>query len=281
MPPAVTGHHRILAVVADPVSQARTPGMANALLRSRGLDADWVLIPLHVAADGLAAFIAGIRTVHNFDGVVVSMPHKIAVTALLDELTPAARLAGAVNVVRRSADGRLTGTLLDGEGFVGGLAAHGHTVRGAHVLMAGAGGAAAAIAFALGQHGARSLCILNRSTARAEVLAARVRAACPGLAVTTVPDAATGYDMAINATPLGMRDGDPLPFSNDLIERSALVAECVIAPERTRLLETAAAVGKATHEGVPMLEAQMALMLDFFGVGAPAGARVDGRARHE
>ena len=78
-----------------------------------------------------------------------------------------------------------------------------------------------------------------------------------------------------------MRDGDPLPFSNDLIERSALVAECVIAPERTRLLETAAAVGKATHAGVPMLEAQMALMLDFFGVGAPAGARVDGRARHE
>jgi shikimate dehydrogenase len=281
MPPAVTGHTRILAVVADPVSQARTPGMANALLESRGLAADWVLVPLHVTADGLAAFIAGIRSIRNFDGAVVSMPHKIAVAALLDELTPAARLAGAVNVVRRNGDGRLTGTLLDGEGFVGGLRAHGHEVRGAHVLMAGAGGAAAAIAFALGQRGAESLCIANRSAARAELLAARVRAACPGFAVTVAPDPARTYDMAINATPLGMREGDPLPFSHGAIERAALVAECVIAPERTRLLDTAAVLGKATHTGVPMLEAQMELMLEFLGVDQPDGVRAERRGRYE
>jgi shikimate dehydrogenase len=281
MPPAVTGHTRILAVVADPVSQARTPGMANAMLERRGLAADWVLVPLHVAADGFADFVAGIRTIRNFDGAVVSMPHKIVVASLVDELTPAARLAGAVNVIRRSNDGRLTGTLLDGEGFVAGLQTRGHAVRGARVVMAGAGGAAAAIAFALGQHGASSLCLSNRSAAKAEALATRVRAACPGFSVTTETNTTSRYDMAINATPLGMRDGDPLPFSESLIERSALVAECVLAPERTRLLEAAASHGKATHTGVPMLEAQMALMLEFFGVGESGSAGAERRERHE
>jgi len=92
-------------------------------------------------------------------GAFVSMPHKAAIVPLLDELTPEARLVGAVNVVRRAADGRLIGTVLDSEGFVAGLRSAGHEVAGASYLLMGAGGAAAAIAFALAAHGCASLTI--------------------------------------------------------------------------------------------------------------------------
>ncbi len=104
------------------------------------------------------------------------MPHKTAIVALLDELTPEARQVGAVNVVRRAPDGRLHGTILDGEGFVAGLASARHRVDGSACLLMGAGGAAAAIAFALAAHGCRELTVANRTAAKSTALAARVSA---------------------------------------------------------------------------------------------------------
>jgi shikimate dehydrogenase len=220
---------------------------------------------MHVPAPGFPAFLAGVRAVRNFAGAVISMPHKVVAAGLVDELTPAARLAGAVNVIRRADDGRLTGTLLDGEGFVAGLRAAGHEVAGARIGLAGAGGAAAAIAFALVGHGCAALTIVNRSAARAADLVDRIRGALPGapVAAGTVP--AGSLDVLINATPLGMPADDPLPFDAEVVGRAELVAECVIAPERTALLDLAARLGKRIHTGVPMLEAQIDLMLEFMG----------------
>lgn len=264
----ITGATQILGVIADPVAQARSPGMANALLARRGALGRFVLLPMHVAADGLAEALAGLRQMRNFAGAIVSMPHKSAALALLDEVTDEARQVGAINVVRRNRDGRLRGTILDGEGFVAGLRAAGHEVAGTSCLLAGAGGAAAAIAFALAAHGCASLTIANRTRARAEALAMRVRQAFPDLDVRGGDAAAGGYDLAINATSLGMREGDALPFPRDVVAASTLVAECVIAPEMTRLLQTARDAGRAIHTGVPMLAAQMELMLDFMTAAA-------------
>jgi len=261
----ISGHTRLLGVVADPVKQARTPGMANALLDKRGLFGTFVLVPMHVSSDGFESFIAGIRCIKNFSGAVLSMPHKVVAAHLVDELTDEARLAGAVNVIRRLDDGRLVGTILDGEGFVAGLQSEGHSVRGASVLMAGAGGAASALAFALAKHGVSALYIQNRSPQRASDLARRVASAYPSVKVSTSCDESARFDLAVNATSLGMAQGDELPISLALIERSVLVAECVIAPEMTELLKAASAMGKRIHTGVPMLSAQMNLMLDFMG----------------
>jgi shikimate dehydrogenase len=221
---------------------------------------------MQVPAGALGDVIAGLRPIGNFAGAIVSMPHKTTIVTLLDELTPAARLVGAVNVLRRTVDGRLIGTVLDGEGFVAGLRSAGHEIAGASCLLVGAGGAAAAIAFALAAHGCRSLTITNRTAAKAASLASRVRAGFPDVQIRHGDASDGAYDVAINATSLGMNAGDELPMTLEVVERSALIAECVLAPSMTRLLESARARNRLIHTGVPMLAAQIDLMLRFMGV---------------
>jgi shikimate dehydrogenase len=260
----ISGATKILALIADPVVQARSPGLATTILQRRGRFGEFVFVPLQTPDGALADVVAAIRRIPNVAGAVVSMPHKQAILPLLDEVLPDGRVVGAVNVVRRDADGRLTGTTLDGEGFVAGLDGAGHGVRGRTCVMAGAGGAGSAIAFALARHGCASLAILNRTQAKADALATHVRAAFPGLDVRADDDRRS-FDVAVNATSLGMRTGDALPMSRDLVGRSALVAECVLAPDMTPLLELARALGRTIHPGLPMLTAQMDLLLDFMG----------------
>jgi len=241
--------------------------MANALLEQRHQFGAFALLPMHVSSDGLVAFVAALRQVQNFSGAVVSRPHKSIMAELVDELTEEGKLVGAVNVIRRRADGWLVGTILDGEGFVGGLKDSGHRVAGTSCLLVGAGGAASAIAFSLAKHGCSSICVANRTRSKAESLAERVRQAFPGVDVTTEISSTSHFDISINGTSLGMNPADELPFSSSVVERSSLVAECVIAPEMTRLLETAKNHGCAIHTGVPMLAAQMEMMLSFMGTG--------------
>lgn len=256
----ITGRTALLAIVADPVAQARAPILVNRALAERGVDA--VLVPFHVGTDGLAPLVRALRSVKNLAGAVFSMPHKTALVALLDEVTSAARQVGACNVVRREADGRLVGTMYDGEGFVAGLRSAGHDVRGRRVFLAGAGGAAAAIAFALGKHGAEALTIHNRTTATADSLATRVRGAWPALRVSLGSDP-RGHDVVVNATSLGMRSGDPLPLDVDGLGPGTLAAEVVISAAPTPFLAAAAARGATVHPGEPMLAAQIELILGY------------------
>jgi shikimate dehydrogenase len=258
--PAISGRTTVLAIVGDPLGQARTPALVNAALAARGLDA--VLVALHVPREALRAVVDGLRAVRNFAGTVVTMPHKSAVAGLLDDLAPAARRIGAVNVARREAQGRLVGTMLDGEGFVAGLRRAGHEVRNRRVFLAGAGGAAGAIAFALAEHGAAALTIHNRTATRAEALVARVGGLWPALDVRRGDDPA-GHDLVVNATSLGMRDDDALPIDPARLGPGMLVAEVVIRPAPTLLLAEAARGGAATHGGETMLQAQVDLMIDF------------------
>ncbi len=265
----ITGRTWIVGVMADPVAQARALDVGNALLRSRGQHDAFVIVPLQVAADGLEAVVNGMRKTKNLAGTMVSMPHKQKIMSLLDACSAEAQLGGAVNVVRRTADGRLEGHLLDGEGFVAGLVSAGHPVRGASCVLAGAGGAASAIAFALVRNGCKTLTILNRTPSRAEEVISRIQQAFPDAQVATrVPDEGT-IDIAINGTSLGMRADDELPFDPALVARCGVVAECVVAPEMTRLLQLAEQKGCKTHKGIHMLQAQIVDLLEYMGAGAP------------
>jgi len=257
----ISGRTGVLAILADPVEQARAPSLVNAALAARGLDA--VLVPMHVRAGDLARVLDALRAIQNFTGCVVSMPHKEALLPLLDEVTPEARQVGACNVVRREADGRLVGTMFDGEGFVTGLRRAGHDVTGRRVFMTGAGGAAAGIAFAVVKHGAAALTIHNRSAARAEALAAAVRAAYPRTSVAVGGADPRGHDVVVNATSVGMRPGDGLPLDPAGLGPGTVAAEVVITPETTPFLAEAQRRGAAAHYGKPMLEAQIDLMIDF------------------
>ena len=248
-------------ILGDPLAQASSPRLMNALFAQQGRDA--VFVAQQVRAGDLAAAITGLRATQNLRGAVVTMPHKVAVVSLLDALEPDAAAVGACNVLRRERDGRLVGANLDGEGFVAGLRRAGHEVRGARAFLAGAGGAAAGIALALGRHGAASLAIHNRTRSSAESLAGRVRAACPGFAVSVAGPSPEGCDLVVNATSLGMKPDDPAPLDVGGLALDARVAEAPIRPEPTRLLAEAAARGCRTHGGLPMLAAQIEQLLDF------------------
>ena len=235
--------------------------MVNELLEAHG-EASHVLVPMQVQASDLGAFMRSLRHLTNFDGAVVTMPHKTAMYRLVDMRTAAAEIAGAVNVIRRRPDGRFEGALFDGEGFVAGLRTAGHEVAGKDCLVMGAGGAASAVAAALLAQGCGRLHLANRTLSSRVALAERLRRAFP--ASWIVEGEPTGdFDIAVNATSLGMKESDPLPCSVETIDRATLVAECVLAPERTRLLEVAEARGKRVHGGVAMLRAQMGLMLSY------------------
>ena len=259
----ISGRTRLLGVLADPVAQARSPAIANALLEQCGLFGEYVLVPLHASSDDLIHVIDGLRHLQNFAGTIVSMPHKSAVVSLLDEVSPEVHLIGAANVIRREPDGRLVGVVFDGEGFISGLHSAGYKVRGKTCFIAGAGGAASAVAFALAKYGCASLTITNRTGEKAHILAAKIEQAWPQTHVQVGVQTTHSYDIAINGTSLGMKPDDELPIPVEIIDRAILVAECVIAPEMTRLLKIAKTRGRAIHTGVPMLTEQMNLMLRF------------------
>ncbi len=262
--PGITGRTRLFAILADPVAHVRTPQGFNALAAARGHDG--VMVPLQVSASGLPAAVAGLRAMANLGGFVVTVPHKTAIVPLLDTLTPAAAQVGAVNVVRREADGTLAGQILDGIGFVAGLRAAGHEPRGRSVYLAGAGGAACAIAFALAEAGASRLTIHNRTVERAVGLLTRLQAAFPGLPLALGTRDPSGHDILVNATTRGLREGDPPPLDVAALTPDQLVAEIIMEPAVTPLLAAATAAGCRTHPGLPMLSCQLELMAAWMGL---------------
>lgn len=262
----ITGNTRVFGIVADPIAQVRTPEVLNAYFTAHGIDA--VMVPLHVPAAGLAQAWQGMRAMRNLGGWIVTVPHKNAVASLCDALGPAASVIGAVNAVRRLDDGRLVGDMFDGAGFVGGLRGQGHDPAGRSVLLVGAGGAAAAIAHALAQAGVGRLGIANRTLARADEIAQRVRQAFPDADVQACDADPRGYDMVVNATSLGMRPDDALPLDVNLLDARTLVAEIIMKPAETPLLQVAKQRGCPIHAGRHMLDAQAALMARFL-LGEP------------
>lgn len=261
----VTGATRIFAIVADPVAHVRTPQVINARFAQAGYDG--VLVPFHVPPGHLAAAFAAFRGFRNLGGWIVTVPHKSAAVALCDELTPLARRVGAVNCVRRDPDGRLVGAILDGTGFVEGLRGEGIDPTGRSVHLAGAGGAACAIAFALCEAGVAHLSIANRSAGKRDELVARLARHYPVSVVTGEGEAAEA-EIVVNGTSLGLRPDDPSPVDEAQLRPHQIVAEVVMEPELTPLLRAAQARGCRIHLGRHMLEAQAAAMIDHMTAGA-------------
>jgi shikimate dehydrogenase len=259
----ITGRTRLYAIVADPVGHVRTPMVFNARFAAKGTDA--VLVPLHVPPAGLPDLFRAARAMKNLGGLIVTVPHKSAAVALCDEVSDMARAIGAVNTIRREPDGRLLGEMFDGPGFLAGLRQEGIEPRGRSVLLSGAGGAANAIAFVLAQAGVARLTIANRTSARAEELAARVRRYAPTVEISAGPPDPTGHELVVNATSLGLKEEDALPLDVDRLTPGMIVAEIIMIPEQTKLLREAARRGCRVHLGRHMLDTQVELMARFIG----------------
>jgi shikimate dehydrogenase len=252
---------RIFGIIGDPIAQARSPEVFNALFRQRGVDA--VMVPLHVGGAELEPVLQGLRGVRNLGGLVITVPHKPAAAALLRRRSERVAISGVANVLRPVADG-WDGELFDGEGFALGLAARGFGLTGKNCAVVGAGGAGSAIALALAARRIAALSLWDIDQGRAAALAQRLAPHC-AVPITIRPPG-TETDLAVNATPLGMRPDDPLPFEVSGLGANVLVADAVMKPPLTRLLIAARERGCATQEGRHMLDHQVEAIWKFFGL---------------
>lgn len=252
----VTAATRVCFMVGRPVDKARTPAVFNAWAGRSGRDV--VMAGLAVGADGVAPLFEAMRHWENCAGAVVTYPHKQAAFCQLDEADASARFNEACNVVRREPDGRLVGTMTDGIGCVGAMERNGVRLDGADMLLVGAGGAGSAIAHEAARRGAGRIVVLDLDAERRDGLVRRLSQAFPGLSATAELSAGFRFDIACNATPLGMNGEEALPFDVGQLSDRTLVVDVIPTPAMTPWLEAARARGLRVQTGPEMVAGQFA-----------------------
>jgi shikimate dehydrogenase len=211
------------------------------------------------------AFLKSVFTLTNIRGALVTMPHKVVTVGLLDEVTPTVKVAGACNAVKRTSDGRLVGDMFDGAGFVRGVQRKGLELKGARVLVVGSGGVGCAIAASLAGSGIAAISLYDVNTGSADALAQRIRDNYPNIEVHTGSNDPAGMELVVNATPMGMNEGDPLPMDVARLDPSTFVGEVVMKSDMTAFLTAAQARGCPVQIGTDMLFEQIPAYLEFFG----------------
>jgi shikimate dehydrogenase len=263
---AVNGATRLYGTIGDPIRQLRATEVMGQVFAAVGANAVW--LPFEGGADLLPLMLDALAKMRNLGGFTVTIPHKTAILPLLTRTTKRAQASGSVNLVKRDKDGVLCGDIVDGTGFVRGLEAQGHKVKGASVWLVGLGGAGGAIAAALCEAGVGRLLVSELNDARGDAALARLTKHYPNIPVATVDAPPKGIHFAVNATPLGLRTGDPLPFDPMQVDADVVVAEVIMSPVETPLLQRARTHGRHIHHGRHMLDNQVPLYLEWFGIDA-------------
>ena len=258
----IDGNTQIIAHIGYPTHSFKSPLIYNPWLESCG--ANVVVVPMGCQADPFPALLRAVFSLVNLRGALITMPHKVTTTTLVDELLPAARIAGSCNAVRRLPDGRLQGDMFDGEGFVRGVARKGLRLKGARALVVGCGGVGSAIAASLAAAGVASISLYDMNQQACSGLAQRLLGHYPTLRVLTGSNDAAGHNLVVNATPMGMNEGDPLPLDVARLESSCFVGEVVMRTDMTAFLKAAEARGCAVQIGADMLFEQIPAYLQFF-----------------
>ncbi|MDQ4420591.1 shikimate dehydrogenase [Sphingobium sp. DEHP117] len=250
-------------VIGDPIAHSKSPLIHNFWLNKLGIEAEYR--KTHVKPAELAAYFLKRRADPDWLGCNVTIPHKVAVMEYVSDPGRVGDLIGAMNTIACETGGPLIGTNTDAGGFLGPLLSSGF--KGRSVCIIGAGGAARAILYALGQIGVRELTVMARDTAKGQALLDRA-----GLAGTVISlDAPLpAADLVVNSSPLGMAGQPPLDVDLAPLPSHSVVYDIVYAPLDTPLLVQARERGLAAIDGLEMLIGQAALAFDIFFDAQPA-----------
>ncbi|MEY4345913.1 MAG: hypothetical protein RL032_1745 [Pseudomonadota bacterium] len=259
----INGNTEIIAHIGYPTHSFKSPMIYNPYFEQAGINA--IVVPMGCQVPEYPAFLKAVFGLTNIRGALITMPHKVTTVGLLDEVTPTVRVAGACNAVKRLADGRLVGDMFDGAGFVRGVQRKGLNLAGAKVLVVGSGGVGCAIAASLAAAGIASIRLFDVNTASADGLGQRLKQNYPQIEVQVGSSDPTGCDLVVNATPMGMNEGDPLPLDVSKLAASTFVGEVVMRTEMTAFLTAAKARGCAVQVGSDMLFEQIPAYLEYFG----------------
>ena len=261
----ISGKTALIAHIGYPTETFKAPMIYNPWFDKHGIDA--VVVPMGVKAEDYPTSFASIFKFTNIHGALITMPHKVTTVGMVDELSTTAKIAGSCNAVLKRADGSLLGDMFDGSGFVRGIIRKGFVCQGARCLVVGSGGVGSAIAASLAAAGVAAISLFDTNRASSEALAGRLSTHYPALSVSVTANDPAGYDLVVNATPLGMKPGDPLPFDVARLAASTFVGEVVMKQEITPLLEAARAKGCRYQVGTDMLFEMIPAYLEFFGFG--------------
>ena len=258
----INGNTQLIAHIGYPTHTFKSPMIYNPYFEEAGINT--VVVPMGCKPEDFTVFLKSVFSLTNICGALITMPHKVAVVGLLDEVTPTVRVAGACNAVKKLADGRLVGDMFDGAGFVRGVQRKGFDLTGKRVLVVGAGGVGSAIAASLAGAGIAAISLFDVNTAGCEALAQRLKDNYPAIVVQTGSNDPAGFDLVVNATPMGMNEGDPLPMDVSRLSPDTFVGEVVMRHETTAFLAAAQAHGCHTQVGSDMLFEQIPAYLEYF-----------------
>lgn len=259
----ITGHTKLIAHIGYPTEAFKAPMIYNPFFEKYGIDA--VVMPMGCRSEDYAAFLPAIFTLTNIRGALITMPHKVSTLPLLDEISPTASIAGACNAVKRDAAGKLVGDMFDGEGFARGLERKDQAIAGKDILVVGSGGVGSAIAASLAARAPRMLRLYDVNQSLSNALRDRLLSHFPALTISTTNNDPEGCDIVVNATPLGMNPGDPMPVDIARLAPGTFVGEVVMKQETTAFLAAAIARGCRVQFGIDMLFEQIPAYLEFFG----------------
>jgi shikimate dehydrogenase len=259
----ITGNTELIAHIGYPTHTFKSPMIYNPYFEQAGINA--VVIPMGCQVSDYPLLLKSIFTLTNIRGALITMPHKVTTVSLLDEVTATVRVAGACNAVKRTANGKLLGDMFDGEGFVRGVQRKGLNLKGKRALVVGSGGVGCAIAASLAAAGISEIRLFDVNSASADALGLRLQQHYPTIKVTTGSNDPSGFDLVVNATPMGMNEQDALPLDVDRLSADTFVGEVVMRTEMTAFLSAAKARGCAVQVGSDMLFEQIPAYLEFFG----------------
>lgn len=255
----LNGSTRLYFVVGHPVLQVKSPEGVSQELINKGLNA--IVTAADVKPEHFPAFVQSSKHMLNTDGLLITVPHKITALACCDQITERAKFIGAVNTIRRCGAG-WEGDMLDGKGMIEAIEAKQIELKDKRVLLAGAGGAGKAIAYELILAGVKELAIFELDLTRQKQLVEQLSQL--NLATVTAHDNdPTGFDVLVNATPMGMNDDLSAAFLLDQITEQMAVADVVTSPENTVLIQHASATGCKVVKGTDMFAQVRDLMVNF------------------
>jgi shikimate dehydrogenase len=260
----INGSTQLIAHIGFPTHTFKSPMIYNPYFASAGINA--VVVPMGCQTPDYPVFLKSVFNLTNLCGALITMPHKVVTVGLLDEVTPTVRVAGACNAVKKLADGRLVGDMFDGAGFVRGVQRKGFDLTGKRVLVVGSGGVGCAIAASLAGTGIAAISLFDVNTASAEALGQRLKQNYPQIDVRAGSNDPVDHDLVVNATPLGMNEGDALPMDVSRISPDAFVGEVVMKTEMTAFLQAAQNRGCRVQVGSDMLFEQIPAYLEYFGL---------------
>jgi shikimate dehydrogenase len=260
----INGNTQLIAHIGFPTHTFKSPMIYNPYFASAGINA--VVVPMGCQTPDYPVFLKSVFNLTNICGALITMPHKVVTVGLLDEVTATVRVAGACNAVKKLADGRLVGDMFDGAGFVRGVQRKGFDLTGKRVLVVGTGGVGCAIAASLAGTGIAAISLFDVNAASAEALGQRLKQNYPQIDVRTGSNDPAEHDLVVNATPMGMNEGDALPMDVSRISPDAFVGEVVMKTEMTAFLQAAKNRGCRVQVGSDMLFEQIPAYLEYFGL---------------